>query len=111
MDHSQIENLARGPKESLNDLDARVVSLKSSGAGILECILYVKINQGCSLTQASDFVINSSAWASQKEAFLQHQSDMFEQFLHDNSDKIEAIHQTITPDETVVVAHLKQDRS
>jgi ribosomal protein L7/L12 len=60
MDHSRIEELARGPKDSVAELDSRMVELKSHGAGILACILYVRINQGCSLMEACDMVINST---------------------------------------------------
>jgi hypothetical protein len=99
-----IEELARQPKESAGDLDVRLTELRSRGAGILQCINYVRLNQVCSLAQACDIVVNSRAWANQKEEFLREQQEAFEEFLADNKDRIEAIHQTFTPDggETVV---------
>jgi hypothetical protein len=110
MDNSRIEELARGPKDSVAGLDSRMVELKSIGAGILACILYVKINQGCSLLEARDIVTNSRAWADQKDEFLQHQADMFQEFVDDNMDRIESIQMTITPDGTDAVARMNRDQ-
>src|SRR5262245_464153 len=103
----EIEELARLPKESAAALDARLTELRSKGAGILECIRYVRLNQGCSLVQAGDIVVNSRAWVDRKEAFLRHQQEMFEEFLDYNKDRFEAIHPTFTPDRTEVVVRMK----
>jgi len=102
-----IEELAWLPKESAAALDTRLTELRSKGAGILECIRYVRLNQGCSLAQAGDIVVNSRAWVDQKEAFLRHQQEMFEEFLDYNKDRFEAIHTTFTPDRTEVVVRMK----
>ena len=107
LSESDIEALARHPKESAGDLDSRLTELRARGAKLLQCILYVKLNQGCSLAQARDIVVSSPAWIDQKEAFLRHQWDMFQEFLADNKDCIEAIHQTTTPDGTQMVVHMK----
>jgi hypothetical protein len=95
------------PRVSAVALEARLTDLRSQGARILECIKYVMLNQGCSLAEAQNIVVNSRAWCDQKEAFLRHQEDMFEEFLDACRDRIEAIHQTITPEGTEVVVRMK----
>ncbi len=107
MSVAEIEELAKRPKESPADLDLRLSELRSRGAGILHCIIYVRLNQVCSLSEASDIVINSPAWSDRKEAFLREQAEAFEEFLTHNRDKIEAIDQTITPDGTKTVVRMK----
>ncbi len=109
MDLTRIKELANCPKESVEELADRMVDLKSKGARILECIRYVMINQGCSLTQAQDIVVNSSAWVGEKDAYLQHQEDMFLEFLEHSKDRIESIEMTITPDGTKMAVHMKQE--
>jgi hypothetical protein len=109
MDDKDIEILARGPKESAAVLSARMSELKAQGATILECILYVKRNQQCSLTMACDFVINSAAWIDQKDSFLQHQADMMQEFVEDNIDQIESIEQTYSAEGTKTTIHMKHD--
>lgn len=99
--------LAREPRDSPEALIARLTEFRSRGITILECIVYVKLNQGCSLAEAKDIVINSRVWADQKDMFLRHQQEMFEEFLADNKDKIEAIHQTIIPNGTDLVVRMK----
>jgi hypothetical protein len=104
---AEIEEMARQPKEPEGALGTRLTELRSRGAGILECIRYVWLNQGCSLAKAGDIVVNSQAWADQKEEFLRQQWDALEEFLADNRGRIEAIDQTITPQGTKVVVHMK----
>jgi hypothetical protein len=108
---SELEELAREPIESVGALGARLSELRSRGAELLQCIIYVRLNQGCSLGQATDTVINSSAWADQKDAFLRHQQEMFEEFLASNRENIESITQTMTPDRTETVVHMKTPAS
>jgi hypothetical protein len=107
MSHSEFDELARQPKESVEALDVRLVEFRSCGASIIECIKYVVLNQGCSLAEAKDIVVNSRAWSDRKEEFLRHQWDMFEEFLDVNKDRIEEIQQTITPDGTKWVVRMK----
>lgn len=107
MSDEEIEELARHPKESAGDLDVRLTELRSRGAGILQCIIYVRLNQVCSLAQACDIVVNSRAWADRKEEFLRQQQEAFEEFLAHNKDRVEAIHQTFTPDGTETVVRMK----
>jgi hypothetical protein len=103
-----LNALANGPRESAEALVARLTELRSQGAGILECIKYVKLNQGCSLDEAGNIVINSAAWVDQRADFLQHQQDMFEEFLADSRDEIESIQETYHPDGTTsVVVNMK----
>ena len=73
----------------------------------MQCIMYVRLNQVCSLAQAMDIVVNSRAWADRKDEFLRQQQEAFEEFLADNQDRIEAIHQTYTADGTETVVRMK----
>jgi hypothetical protein len=102
-----IDALARGPRLSAEDLPNRLIELRSLGATILECIKYVKLNQECGLAEAKVIVTNSKAWADQKDDFLRHQQEMFEELLAYNRDRIESIEQTMTPDKTVTVVRMK----
>jgi hypothetical protein len=100
-----IEALAREPRESAEALASRLTELRSQGATILVCIKYVMLNQGCSLAEAQDIVVNSPTWADRKAEFLRHQQEMFEEFLDYNKDNIESIQQTFASDgaETFIV--------
>jgi hypothetical protein len=108
MSHSEIDELARQPKESAQALAARLVELRSRGARIIDCIKYVFKNQGCSVAEAKDTVVNSSAWSDQKDDFMRHQWDMFEEFLAANKEAIKEIQMTISPDGTQMVVEMKQ---
>jgi len=44
-----------------------MVNLKSKGCQILECIYYAKINQNCTLNEATKIVVYSKAWKNEKE--------------------------------------------
>lgn len=104
---SEIEELARQPKESEPALGARLIDLRSRGAGIIECIKYTMLNQRCSLAEATTIVVNSHAWADRKDDFLRQQEEAFEEFLADNQNRIEAIQTTMTPHGTNVVVQMK----
>ncbi len=62
-------------------LELKLVELKSMDWKILECIIYVKYNQNCSLNDAKTIVVNSSAWIEKKEEFQKHQEDMQQDFF------------------------------
>ena len=66
MNVSEIDELAEGAKESRTQMDARMFELKSRVVTILDRDLYVHINQECSLSQAHEIVVNSSAWAEKR---------------------------------------------
>ncbi len=102
-----FEALASEPRKSAEALAACLTELRLHGATILDCIKYVRLNQECSLAESKDIVVNSQAWADQKVAFLRHQEEMFDEFLDWAKDKIESIEQTITPDGTKTVVHMK----
>ncbi len=108
MDPSQIKVLARGPKLTLEQLDARMKDFRSDGVRMLECIVFAMTNQECSLRDASNIVINSSTWVDRKEAFLMEQEEALQEFISDNIDRIDHIQQTITTDGTQTTVHLKQ---
>lgn len=109
MDTESISTLAIGPKESPAALGIRLQELKSQGAGILLCILYVKINQQCPLHEASEIVLKSDAWIDQKDAFLQHQEDMLQEYIESAKDDIESIKQTYTTDRTWTTINMKRN--
>lgn len=103
-----IEELANGPRESVEALAAHLIELRSRGATILECIKFVKLNQSCSLGEAKNIVVNSPAWADRRDQFLQHQQHMFDEFLASSRDEIESIQQTITPNGTTFEVRMKK---
>lgn len=105
--HPDLETLARGPRESQVALAERLAELRSQEATIIDCIKYVYWNQACSLAEAKEIVVNSAAWFDRKNEFLQHQQDMFEEFLESSIDQIETMQQTITPDGTKWVVQMK----
>ncbi len=73
MTTEEIERLAKSDNLQTNaGLDLKLTELKSKGCRILECILYVKINQNCSLIEAKSIVVNSPTWISKKEDFIRH---------------------------------------
>lgn len=111
MDTETIEKLASGPKESLADLNTRMLELKAQGAGILLCVIYVRKNQQCGLSEAAEIVINSDAWIDQKDDFLQQQEEALQEFIGENRNKIESIQQTFTPDGTQTTINMKQNES
>src|SRR5678809_169193 len=80
---AEIEELAKQPKELSEALESRLAKLRSRGAGILQCIQYVKLNQGDSLSNAAEIVANSAAWADTKDEFWRQQQEVFEEFLAD----------------------------
>ena len=90
---------AQDPKLSANDLQEKLSELKGLGYRLIECISYVKWNQGCALNEATHIVINSTAWHEQKVEFMQHQyeqwGDIFASMPTDTTMKI-----TITPGDT-----------
>src|SRR5262249_22526325 len=105
--HAELEELARQPKVPEHELGVRMTELRARGVGILGCIKYVRLNQGCSLADAGAIVVNSSTWADQKEDFLRQQSEAFEEFLANTRNDIESIQETITPEGTKVVVRMK----
>jgi hypothetical protein len=109
MKTEDIEELAKNrDKESLEDLSLRMGELRSNGAGLLQCIIYVKTNQELSLEEAVNFVINSSTWLDRKDDFLQQQEDAFQEFLASSKDSIESIDMTIMPDRTKIRVNMKK---
>jgi hypothetical protein len=102
-----FDALAKEPRKSVEALAARLSELRAHGATILECIKYVKLNQECTLSEAMDYVVNSQTWVDQKDAFLRHQQEMFEEFLAYNKDQIESIQLTFMPDRTETIVRMK----
>lgn len=78
----KIEILAKQDgKLDLPILEQRLLELKSVNWRILECIIYVKYNQDCSLNDAKAIVDNSHAWVEQKDDFIKHQEEMQQEFF------------------------------
>ncbi len=97
MSPEELRQIARRQRLAPEELPDRILELKSDGCGILQCIIFVRENQQCGLADATDIVINTPAWLSEKDAFLQHQSEMMDEFIADNADRIDSIQQVITP--------------
>jgi len=107
MDSAQIDEIARGPKLTLEQLDTRMQELRADGVSILQCIKLAMTNQECSLGEAKRIVVNSDVWHDRRDAFLQEQEDALQEFIDQNLDRIERIEQTITEDGTHTMVHLK----
>lgn len=107
MDSAQIDEIARGPKLTLEQLDTRMQELRADGVSILQCIKLAMTNQVCSLGEAKRIVVNSDVWQDRRDAFLQEQEDALQEFIDQNLDRIESIEQTITEDGTQTMVHLK----
>ena len=104
---SEIEELAKLPTVSAEALNSRLVELRSRGANIIECIRYVRLCRECGLSEAASIVVNSPAWADQREDYWHQQQEAFEEFLAAHHDRIGAIHQTITQNGSETAVHLK----
>lgn len=104
----EITKLAKSNSTgSKEDLDLKLTELKSDGCSILECIIYVRVNQNCSLMDAKSIVVNSSAWIDDKEEFIKHQQEQMEEFIDAAKDDIESIRYTYTPEKTEVTIKMK----
>jgi hypothetical protein len=95
MTFDEIMELAKQPKDSPESLHNHLAEYRVAGAGLLACISYTRVNQGCSLHDATQIVVNSPAWIDQKEPFLRHQEEMFEEFLEWSKDHAESIQMTL----------------
>lgn len=104
LDEDPLADELRG---SVEVFDACLAGLRSRGAGILECIKRVRQARGCPLGEATAAVGNSAAWADQRDAFWQHQRDMFEEFLAFSQDRIASVEHTMRSDGETVVVRLK----
>lgn len=103
-DDDLLTDELRGPAEVF---DACLAALRSGGASILECIKLIHQARGCPLGEATAAVANSAAWADQRDAFWQHQQDMFEEFLAFSRDRIASVEHAMRPDGETVVVRLK----
>lgn len=64
-----------------SELEKKLTELKSLNFRLLECILYVRVTQNCSLLEAKTLVVNSNAWIDTKDDFLSHQQEQMEAFF------------------------------
>lgn len=103
MTEEEIRSLAeKESKFTKAALENRIAELKSLKCSILECIVYVRVNQNCSLSDAKELVVNSSAWSEKKEEFIKHQKEQMEEFLIAAKDDVKEIKQTFYPDKTEI---------
>ena len=92
MDIETIYRMAEeDAKLSLEELHHKIAFLKSEGCGILECIVYVRSNQLCHLSEAKTIVINLPSWLSQKDDFMRHQEEQMAEFMEAMVEDIEMI--------------------
>lgn len=85
------ENELRGLAEKENklsgvELENKLAELKTLNCSILECIIYVRTNQECSLSIAKELVLNSLVWKEKKEEFIKHQIEQMNEFLEAGKD-------------------------
>lgn len=101
MGPDEIEALAKqdgiGTKSGL---EQKLIVLQSMGWSILQCIVYVRFSQACTLNEAKAIVINSPAWINKKEGFIKHQQEIQQEFLEHAMEKAKAIEMIITPEGT-----------
>ncbi len=95
-------------KLTKTELELKLTELKSLNCRILECIVYVKTNQECSLSEAKEIVVNSSAWIKQKEEFIRHQEEQMTEFMETAKDDIERIKQTYSTEKTETIIKMKK---
>ena len=99
----RIEEIAKLDKlKTHSELDLKLKELKLKKYKILECIIYVKINQNCSLIEAKSIVVNSSAWINEKEKFMKHQEEQFEEFIDVMKEDKKSIKMVYKPDRTEI---------
>ncbi|WP_203259010.1 hypothetical protein [Hyunsoonleella ulvae] len=94
-------------KHSKAELEHKLTELKSLNCKILECIAYVRTNQSCSLTEAKEIVVNSSAWIEQKDEFMRHQQEQMSEFIEATKEDIEIIKQTYSAEKTETIIKMK----
>lgn len=111
MTTEEINILAKSDKkQSEKELNSKLVQLKSEGWRMLESIIYVKVNQECTLQEAYIKVINSLAWADERNDFIKHQEEQFEEFLETGKDNVESIQHTYNPHKTEVKYIMKNKK-
>lgn len=96
----EITELAQKEKIFLkSELDDKLFELKTLNFRILECIIYVRVNQNCSLQEAQTTVLESDAWKDKKDEFIIHQQEQIEEFLEAAKNDIHEIQQTFSDTE------------
>ncbi|WPO84265.1 hypothetical protein SD427_07995 [Chryseobacterium sp. JJR-5R] len=99
----EITELAQTEKILLkSELDDKLFALKALKFSILECILYVRVNQNCSLQKARTTVLESDAWKDKKDEFIIHQQQQTEEFLEAAKNEINEIRQTFSDTENEI---------
>lgn len=99
----EITELAQTEKILLkSELDDKLFQLKVLNFSILECIMYVRINQNCSLQEARTTVLESDAWKDKKDEFIIHQQEQTEEFLEAAKNEIHEIRQTFSDTENEI---------
>lgn len=93
-----------------NQLNLKLLKFKSEGWRILECTVYVKNNQNCTLQEANYIVLNSSAWIEDKDDFIKHQEEQMGEFLEAATDDVESIKHIYYPDRTEVQYNMKDKK-
>ncbi len=96
----EITKLAQTEKLLLKSgLDDKLFELKALNFSILECILYVRVNQNCSLQEAQTAVLESDVWKDKTAEFITHQQEQMGEFLEAAKDDIHEIQQTFSDTE------------
>lgn len=108
MTSEQIRELAeKDGKLTKSELEHKLISLKSLNCSILECVIYVKVNQSCSLMDAKILVINSAAWIDEKAQFICHQQEEMKEFLEAAKNDIESVEHIYTPHKMEINVRMK----
>ena len=109
----EIIKLAQTEKKLLqSELDYKLFELKALDWRILECIMFVKTNQNCSLQEAKTIVLESKAWIDKRDEFVNHQQEQMEEFLDAAKNDIQEIQQTFsTTKNDVMIFSLKNKKN
>lgn len=107
MNRPGMENVDPGSVGSKPAIEARLDEMRKGGSNMLECMISLIDNQGLSMHEAMDSVVNSNVWADRKDDFLRQQEEAFEEYLEWKKDEIEEIRQEFTPGGTKTVIKMK----
>lgn len=97
-------------KLSKSALDNKLFELKALDFRILECILYIRVNQNCSLQDAKTIVVESKAWLDKREEFIIHQQEQIEEFIEAAKSNIQEIQQTFSATKSEITVSFKSKK-
>ncbi|SHK80942.1 hypothetical protein [Chryseobacterium polytrichastri] len=104
-----IELAEKEKKLTVSEIDSKLTELRSLNCRILECIIYVRVNQNCSLSDAKESVLKSTAWIDKRDEFINHQHEQMQEFLEAAKNDITQIEQSLSINKTEMKITLKKE--